>query len=198
MKQIQWQRIAPISLAGGVLAGIWFYKSSRARAQQESQEIVDHVDLRRLMGTWYEIARFPNLFQKEDWVGATDNYYPQENGEIEVIYRYHEKQFDAPLKEIKAKMWREPKDAPSGKFKYQALWPFTVDYWVIELGTEYEYLVIGYPNHNMLWIMSRTPSLDEGTYRGILERVANQGYDVSKLIKVPQPSHARAILAPTP
>lgn len=197
MKPIQWQRIAQISLLGGILAGVWFYQANKARAQQASQEVVDHVDLKRLMGTWYEIARFPNFFQKEEWVGATDNYYPQENGGIEVIYRYHEKQFDAPLKEMKAKMWRDAKDAPTGKLKFQALWPFSADYWVIDLGTEYEYLVIGYPNHSMLWIMSRTPSLDESTYREILERVAHQGYEVSKLIKVPQPSDAKAILAPS-
>ncbi|MGV3525141.1 MAG: lipocalin family protein [Candidatus Sericytochromatia bacterium] len=180
-----------ISLIAGVLTGGWYLAAKAAHARQlPAQKIVDHVDLQKLMGTWYEISRFPNIFQRDDLVGATDNYYPNPDGSIKVLYKYHEARFDAPEKVLEAKMWRETQDNPTGKLKFQALWPFVADYWLIDLGPNYEYLVVGYPSRDMLWIMSRTPTLDEDTYAAILERAKAQHYDVSRLIRVPQQAPA--------
>jgi apolipoprotein D and lipocalin family protein len=61
-----------------------------------------------------------------------------------------------------------------------------VPYLIIDLDKNYEWSVVGYPNRKLAWVLSRKPVLDEKTYRGILERMAQQGYDTSLLAKVPQ------------
>ncbi len=187
------------SLIGGVaLGGIYLAAKAAKARKMPAQNIVQNVDKDKLMGTWYEIARFPNPFQGKDQVAGTDNYYPKANGEIEVIYKYRVKSFDGPEKQIKAKMFREEKDKPTGKFKFQAFWPITADYWIIDLDKDYQYMAIGYPNRDMLWIMSRKPEIDDATYAALLSRLqTEQLYDVSRLMKVPQPDTAGIMPVPT-
>lgn len=187
-----------LTLMGGLALGglYWAAQSARARKLPE-QKIVSHVDKERLMGTWYEISRFPNLFQGNDQVAGTDNYYPKANGEIEVIYKYREKSFDNPEKQMKGKLFRDAKDAPTGRFKVQFFWPITADYWIIDLDENYEYMAVGYPDRSMLWIMSRHPEVKPEIYQGILERLKAQHYDVERLIKIPQPDDAPVIPVPT-
>ena len=85
-------------------------------------------------------------------------------------------------------MWRADPGQTNGKFKIQFLWPFEADYWVIGLDPQYRYLVIGYPDRSMLWIMSRTPQLEPALYEQALNIVKAQGYDPTKLITIPQPN----------
>lgn len=187
-----------LSLIGGLALGglYWAAQSAKARKMPE-QSIVAKVDKDRLMGTWYEISRFPNLFQGDDQVGGTDNYYPKANGDIEVIYKYHEKSFDAPEKQMKGKLFREAKDEPTGKFKVQFFWPITADYWIIDLDDNYEYMAVGYPDRSMLWIMSRHPEVKPEIYNAMLERLKAQHYEVDRLMKIPQPDNAPVIPVPT-
>ena len=186
------------SLIGGIaLGGIYLAARSAKARRMPQQNIVQNIDKTKLMGTWYEISRFPNAFQGKDQIGGTDNYYPMANGDIEVIYKYKTNSFDNPEKQLKAKMFQDQKDIPTGKFKFQAFWPIVADYWIIDLDTDYQYMAIGYPNRDMLWIMSRKPEMDETTYSALLKRLKNeQLYDVSRLVKVPQPDSA--VVMPVP
>jgi apolipoprotein D and lipocalin family protein len=68
------------------------------------------------------------------------------------------------------------------KLKASFFWPFSGDYWIIDLGENYDYAVVGHPNRKYLWILSRTPQMEESLYQSILERLRNQSYDLSKLI----------------
>lgn len=184
-----YQKLFFVSILSTSIMALFYFKGKQAQAQT-AQKIVEHVDVQKLLGSWYEISRLPNLFQSEDWIGARDHYEMTETGHLRVRYRYHVKSFDAPEKEFLAKMWRNPEDMPTGRFQYQAFWPITVDYWVIDLDPDYQYMVIGYPNRSMVWVMSRSPSLDETLYEEILLRLKAQGYDISKLIRVPQRKEA--------
>ena len=69
----------------------------------------------------------------------------------------------------------------NAKLKVRFHWPFTGDYWVLLLNSFYEYAVVGEPSRKYLWILSRTPKLDKSTYRGILQRIEELGYDTSRL-----------------
>jgi len=187
-----------LTLMGGLALGGLYWATQQAKARKlPPQQIVQQVDKSRLMGTWYEISRFPNLFQGDDQIGGTDNYYPKANGEIEVIYKYHEKSFDNPEKQMKGKLFQHEKDVPTGKFKVQFFWPISADYWIIELDDNYDYMAIGYPDRSMLWIMSRRPEMNPKTYQALLERLTKQGYDVSRLMKIPQPDNAPVMAPPT-
>jgi apolipoprotein D and lipocalin family protein len=67
--------------------------------------------------------------------------------------------------------------------KVSFFWPFSGDYWIIDLGENYEYAVVGHPSRKYLWILSRTLQMDEVLYQRILENLRKQSYDVSKLIR---------------
>ncbi len=60
------------------------------------------------------------------------------------------------------------------------------DYWIIDLAPDYSYVAVGEPSREYLWILSRTPRLDEAVYAGILDRLREQRYDVSRLMRTKQ------------
>jgi len=147
-------------------------------------EVVPHVDLKRYIGTWYEIARFPHRFQ-EGCVGSRATYTLLEDGKIGVLNQCHKGSLDGEISSVQGKAWVvEPKT--NAKLKVRFFWPFTGDYWIIDLGENYEYAVVGHPSRDYLWILSRSPEMDEPFYNRILQRLRDQFYDVGKLIKTPQ------------
>lgn len=71
------------------------------------------------------------------------------------------------------------------RLKVSFFWPFSGNYWILELGPNYEYAVVGEPKRENLWILSREPRMDEELYRGLLDRAAAQGFDISRVIRTP-------------
>ena len=80
--------------------------------------------------------------------------------------------------------------ATNAKLEVSFFWPFRGDYWIIDLGKDYEYAVVGHPSRDYLWILSRTPTMDGGVYARILQRLRAKGYQVDRLQKTLQPSSA--------
>jgi len=74
----------------------------------------------------------------------------------------------------------------NARLKVSFFWPFSGDYWIIDLGNNYEYAVVGHPNRKYLWVLSRIPQMDEKVYHEILARLEQQDYDTTKLLKTPQ------------
>ena len=145
---------------------------------------VPSVDLNRYLGKWYEIASYPAWFQK-GCTGSTADYALLPDGRIRVINRCFKKSLDGPLKESKGKA--EVVDTTNNaKLKVWFFWPFKGDYWIIDLDTDYQWAVVGMPSRKYLWILSRTPAMDDAVYQGILERLVDQGYDPAKLNLTPQ------------
>jgi apolipoprotein D and lipocalin family protein len=145
---------------------------------------VDHVDVKRYMGTWYEIAKFPQRFQK-GLVGVTATYSLLPNGKVRVINSGYKEDFNGKLKTAKGKAWVVD-TATNAKLKVSFFWPFSGNYWILELGKDYEYAIIGEESHNYLWILSRTPQMDKTVYNELLRRVQEKGFDISKLETTPQ------------
>ena len=78
-------------------------------------------------------------------------------------------------------------DKSSGaKLKVTFFWPFYGDYWIIDLGEDYDYAVVGTPNRKYLWILSRTPRMDDKLYSQLIESVKSKGFNVDNLIKTSQ------------
>ena len=145
---------------------------------------VEHVDVKRYMGTWFEIAKLPQRFEK-GLVGIKANYTLLPDGKVEVLNSGYKEDFNGKMKTIKGKAWVAD-TATNAKLKVSFFWPFTGNYWIIELGKDYEYAVVGDESRKYLWILSRTPQMDETLYNELLKRVQDRGFDVSKLEKVPQ------------
>ena len=94
---------------------------------------------------------------------------------------------DGKLKKIEGKAWVADK-ATNAKLKVQFFWPFWGAYWIIDLGQEYEYAVVGHPKRKYLWILSRSPDMSSEVYQAIVERLVKQGYDPARLQKTLQPA----------
>jgi len=145
---------------------------------------VEHVDIERYMGTWYEIAKFPQRFEK-GLVGITATYSLLPNGKVRVLNSGYMGDFNGKPKTAKGKAWIVDKET-NAKLKVSFFWPFAGDYWIIELGKDYEYAVIGESSRKYLWILSRTPQMDEHVYEGIVQRLKQKEFDVSKIELNPQ------------
>jgi apolipoprotein D and lipocalin family protein len=150
----------------------------------EELQVVPYVDLNRYTGTWYEIARYPNSFE-EGCVEAKATYSLLADGRIEVLNECRKGGFDRPVTAARGKAKIVDK-VSNAKLKVTFFWPFYGDYWVIGLGAQYEYAVIGHPQRKYLWILGRTPKLEESLYLRILADIRRQGYDASKLIRTLQ------------
>ena len=146
--------------------------------------VVDVVDLNRYLGMWYEIASYPSWFQK-GCTGSTAEYSLLSDGKIQVINRCHKDSLEGPLKVSKGKA--EVADiATNAKLKVWFFWPFKGNYWIIDLSPDYQWVVVGEPSRKYLWILSRTPTMDEAVYQGVIERLPQKGYDPAGLRKTAQ------------
>ena len=146
---------------------------------------VAHVDLDRYVGTWFEIASYPQRFQK-GCTATQATYTRRDDGQIGVRNRCNRDGLNGPESSAEGKA-RVVDKATNAKLEVSFFWPFWGDYWVIDLGPEYEFAVVGHPSRKYLWILSRTRTLPAPTYDAILERLRVQGYDLAKLQRTEQP-----------
>ena len=164
----------------GVVLGLSSACTSNRKDLVSPLQVVPHVDLKRYVGTWYEIARFPHRFQ-EGCAESSATYTLLEGGKVGVLNQCL-KGPERKLSSAKGKAWVVDKET-NAKLRVSFFWPFSGDYWIIDLGENYEYAVVGHPSRKYLWILSRTPQIDEGLYQRILDNLQKQSYDVSKLIR---------------
>jgi apolipoprotein D and lipocalin family protein len=171
--------LIPIFLA---VAGM----AAKSAAQPKPLEVVPRVDLQRYLGTWYEIATIPQKFQK-GCVGVTAHYSLRPDGAIDVINVCRKGTLDGKESSIRGKAWVVDKTT-NAKLKVRFFWPFTGAYWIIELGKDYQWAVVGHPDRTYYWILSRTPQMDPALYDELIRRAASKGYDTGKIKKTLQPS----------
>lgn len=159
--------------------------------RQDPLDTVPYVDLQKYMGTWYEIASFPNWFQ-QDCTGTTANYSLNSDHTVTVINKCFKSNLTG--KEITANGTAYvPDPTTNSKLKVSFFGPFYGDYWIIELGANYDYAVVGHPNRKYLWILSRIPQMDIGLYNQIVNRLKIKKFDVTRLQKTVQPPLGRAV-----
>jgi len=144
-------------------------------------QVVPYVDLNRYTGTWYEIARYPHKFQS-GCVGSRATYALRDDGKLSVLNECYEESKPGKLRSAKGKAWVVDTKT-NAKLKVSFFWPFSGAYWIIDRGSDYEYAVIGHPDRQYLWILSRTQVMDESVYEAILNRLKDQHYDNSRLIR---------------
>jgi len=150
-----------------------------ASAERLPLQTVAAVQLDRYLGRWYEIASYPAWFQR-GCVATTADYSLRPDGAIQVVNSCRKGSLDGKTKVAKGKATvADP--TSNAKLKVSFFWPFSGDYWIIDLDAEYRWVVVGEPRRNYLWILSRTPTMDEATYQGIVSRLPDKGYDPGRL-----------------
>jgi apolipoprotein D and lipocalin family protein len=142
-------------------------------------QTVPFVDISKYAGKWYEIASFPQRFQKGCHCTVAE-YTSSDKGYIIVENRCNKNSTDGKVSSIKGKAFIEP-NSGNAKLKVQFFWPFKGKYWIIDLADDYSYAVVGHPNRKYLWILSRTPKMNEVLYKQIIKRIKEKGFDISKL-----------------
>jgi apolipoprotein D and lipocalin family protein len=151
---------------------------------QKSPSVVSSVDLNRYKGLWYEIARLPNFFERKlKCTSAT--YTIRDDGRITVLNKGY--YITDPKKSTSSKgiAWIPDKNSPA-KLKVQFFWPFSGDYWIMELDKDYQYVLVGDPSVKYLWILAREKKMNESTYKMLLQKAIDNGYDVRTIIRVEQ------------
>ena len=152
-------------------------------SQHPPLALVDKVDLARFMGDWYVIAAIPT-FIEEGAHNAVESYRLDADGTIATTFTFRKDGFDGAEKRYTPRGFvRDPSSAVWGM---QFVWPIKADYRIVHLAPDYSATVIAREKRDYAWIMARTPSIPEAQYRQLAGLLAAQGYDISKLRKVPQ------------
>jgi apolipoprotein D and lipocalin family protein len=148
------------------------------------------VDINRYSGKWFEIARYPNRFQKQCVGNVSATYAQKKNGRIEVLNecllkdgKINRAKGDAKIVDGTGNSKLKVRFAPAFLSFIPAVWG---DYWILELASDYKFVVIGEPKRDYFWILSRESQMDEATYKGILRRAEAMGFDPSKVVRTSQ------------
>lgn len=171
------------------LLGAGCASTTTARLHLPRLQTVPHVDLARYVGTWFEIASFPQRFQR-GCTATTATYTLRDDGQIDVVNRCREGTPDGPEKVARGRA-RVADPSTSAKLEVSFFRPFWGDYWIVDLGADYEYAVVGHPGRDYLWILSRTPTMDPELYASIVQRLQGQGYETDRLQRTTQPASQR-------
>ena len=145
----------------------------------QTLQTVSNVDVTRYSGKWYEIASYPQRFQKGCHC-TTAEYTLSPNGYLIVENRCNRGSVDGKQSYIKGKAFIE-QNSGNAKLKVQFFWPLRAKYWIIDLADDYSYAVVSHPNKKYLWILSRTPKMNDMVYEQILSKLKGKGFDLSKL-----------------
>ena len=175
-------RVIGLFITATMLMSITDCKTQNNR-QMIDKTTVRTLDTQKYLGTWYEIGRIQNTFEK-DLVGVTATYTLQKNGKIEVLNQGYYKTIDGKLSKAvgKAKLTDQP-----GKLKVAFFLFFYADYNVMELDQEdYQWALVGSSTPGYLWILARKSSIPDELYQEILKKAEKRGYDITRIYKVPQ------------
>ena len=159
--------------------------SCESQPSMIDKTVVSELDIEKYLGKWYEIARYDHRFER-GLVGTSAIYSYREDGKIKVVNAGYKGSLDGKRSKAVGKA-KIPNPAIPSKLKVSFFWFFYGDYFVLELDRDYQWAVIGSSSDKYLWILSRTPQMDDDLYNQLLEGLTQRGYDVLKLIKVLQP-----------
>jgi apolipoprotein D and lipocalin family protein len=146
-------------------------------------DTVSSLDLTRFQGQWFEIAALPRTTQQGCY-GTTATYRTTTATSMDLLNECHVGSLTGTVRQAAAHAVVGDPNAP-GKLSVD-FGGFYGDYWVIDLGDDYQFAVVGHPSRDYLWILSRTASLDPTVMAGILQRAQEKGFDIGKLAYTPQ------------
>ncbi len=147
------------------------------------------VDFKRYAGLWYEQARLPNRFEKGCAVEVTAEYTPQPDGTLKVHNRCV--QTNGQIDEVtgSARVVTTPDQPGAGRLKVRFApqwlsWLPMVwgDYWILKLDRDYQVVLVGSPDRDYLWVLSRQPQLDPAKLTAELDYARTLGFDVAKVV----------------
>lgn len=179
-----------IDVVAVVLATAAALQSATAYAQMPAPvRTVPFVDLDRYAGDWFEVARFPNRFQRQCLGDVRASYTRRPDGRVEVVNRCRtaggqtEARGVARIVDEQTFARLKVRFAPAWLSWLPIVWG---DYWVVGLAPDYSWAVVGDPDRNYLWILSRTPHLNDESVAAARTVARDNGFDIARLVPTPQ------------
>jgi apolipoprotein D and lipocalin family protein len=170
-----------------IACGLWVWLACLGTAQAEPALLraVSSVDLPRYMGTWHEIAKYPNWFQKKCASSTQATYSLLANGQVQVLNRCKTDKGEWSEALGAAKQIGGPSSAQL-KVRFAPEWLSFIpmvwgDYWIIDLDQDYQWVMVSEPQRDYLWILSRTPQMPATTYQNLLGKLTKLGFDLKRL-----------------
>jgi apolipoprotein D and lipocalin family protein len=151
---------------------------------REPIHTVEYVDLERFMGDWYVIANIPTFIETGAY-NAVESYRLDEDGTIATTFTFRKDGFDGERKTYTPRGFVQD-DGSNAVWGMRFVWPVKADYRIVWLAENYSQTVIGRNQRDYVWIMAREPTIPDADYRKIVAFLGEQGYDTSKIQKVPQ------------
>lgn len=173
-----------------IIAPLLLLLSMHAVAAEPPLATIPALDVPRYMGTWYEIAKFPNRFQKKCTGFTSATYAAKADGKVQVTNRCRTETGQTDEAIGVARQIGGP-TSPKLKVRFApAIVSFLPmvwgDYWVIDLDPNYQLAAVSEEKREYLWILARTPKVDKASYDALVARLAAKGLDVSKLVATKQ------------
>lgn len=161
--------------------------AATARADAPAVRTVASVDLDRYLGRWHEVARLPNRFQKDCASDVTADYARRPDGRISVVNRCRrqdgstiEAEGVARVVDTASRAKLKVRFAPSWLSIFPFVWG---DYWIIALDEDYSYAVVGSPNREYLWFLSRAPTMPGAAWDAAEQAARENGFEVSRMTR---------------
>ena len=156
--------------------------------QKVTVPVAASVDLPRFMGAWYVIGVIPTFLER-DIYNAIESYELAPDGTIDTTFTFNQGAFDGPAKRMQPKGF-VIEGSNNAVWGMQFVWPVKAEFVISHVDPQYTETIIARSARDYVWIMARTPTLDDQRYSALVGRVKAMGYDISRLVKVPQQAKA--------
>lgn len=182
--------LSTCSLVGTAIVLTACSSTSGGNQPNAAVKSVSTIDPQRYAGTWYEIARLPNRFQRQCVSDVTATYELDEQSGFKVTNRCKTEDGKVQAAVGRARQTDQPAQLqvsflPSLLSRLD-WFPFGWgDYWVLDLASNYSHVMVGTPNNRFLWILAREPKMSELTYNGLLQKASGMGFDTNAVQKTP-------------
>jgi apolipoprotein D and lipocalin family protein len=169
-----------------MVMGMWtfVYLFSCQLVRADEPPAAEPFAIERYLGSWYEIARKPNYFQRQCKKETTATYTLHASGKVEVLNRCI--RADGSVSEVRGTAWAPDKSQPA-KMKVQFFWPFSGPYWVHKVDPDYAWAIVGDQKRKNLWILSRKADVSPETFGTLKQHALELGYDLSDLVTPAKP-----------
>lgn len=141
-----------------------------------------YVDLDRFMGTWYVHGYTPTLIDAHAF-NATETYEIGENGRILTTYRFNADAASGPEKTYRPSA-RVVNTTTNAEWRMRFFGLISAPYLILYVSDDYEYTVIGHPDRDLAWIMSRSPQIDAMRYAELRDELEQRSFALSKFQRV--------------
>ncbi|AZZ36182.1 hypothetical protein CIK05_05025 [Bdellovibrio sp. qaytius] len=169
-----------------ILAAAWkLLSKSKIEKEFGPLKTAKKVNIQKYMGSWYVIANIPTFLETGAHNAIETYTWNKDKNHIDVNFTYNKDNFDGELIQIQQVAFIH-NEKTNAEWRTQLYHTVKFPYVIMDLAHDYSYAVVGMPNREHVWILARNPTLEDDVYNTLKIKIADQGFDVSQLVKIPQ------------